>query len=106
MSWRIPRTTLDGMRTPGGFAEFLKLASVCIPMAGLLSPLSPVAAETIAVDAAVDANDSCGGPCSGVLPSNRNGRATLSQILLGQTFQTFCRFCWFCCVCRFFRAGR
>ncbi|MFJ9587690.1 penicillin acylase family protein [Streptomyces acidicola] len=89
MPWRIPRITLDRLRTPGRFTEFLKSASVCILIAGLLSPLSQAAAaETAPADAAAAANDYCGGQCSDILPPGQNGNATLAQILLNQVFGT------------------
>lgn len=106
MLWRTPRTTLDRPRTPRRFPEFLKAASVCVLVAGLLSPLSPAvaaggtpaagtragAADTAAVRAAADAvraaaaTDHCGGQCSDILPPGQNGNATLAQILLNQAF--------------------
>ncbi|GAA3830322.1 penicillin acylase family protein [Streptomyces phyllanthi] len=87
MPWRTPRTTLDRVRTPNRFTEFLKSASVCILIAGLLSPLSQAAAaDTAAVEAAAAADDYCGGQCSDILPPGQNGNATLAQILLNQAF--------------------
>ncbi|MFF4834307.1 penicillin acylase family protein [Streptomyces sp. NPDC001315] len=84
MPGRTPRTTLDRLRTPGRFPGFLKTASICVLIAGLLSPLSQaaVAAEVTA------ANDYCGGQCSDILPPGENGNATLAQILLNQAFGT------------------
>ncbi|WP_327314000.1 penicillin acylase family protein [Streptomyces sp. NBC_01235] len=84
MPRRTPRTTLDRLRTPGRFPGFLKTASVCALIAGLLSPLSQaaVAAEATA------ANDYCGGQCSDILPPGENGNATLAQVLLNQAFGT------------------
>ncbi|MET9384991.1 penicillin acylase family protein [Streptomyces sp. NPDC002928] len=84
MPGRTPRTTLDRLRTPGRFPGFLKTASICVLIAGLLSPLSQaaVAAEATA------ANDYCGGQCSDILPPGENGNATLAQILLNQAFGT------------------
>ncbi|GKQ34004.1 penicillin acylase [Streptomyces sp. A012304] len=63
---------------------FLKTASVCALMAGLLSPFTPTAAaaEVTAV------NDYCGNQCSDILPPGQNGNATLAQILLNQAFGT------------------
>jgi acyl-homoserine lactone acylase PvdQ len=84
MPRRIPRTTLDRLRTPGRFPGFLKTASVCALIAGLLSPL----AQTAAAAEATAANDYCGGQCSDILPPGENGNATLAQILLNQAFGT------------------
>ncbi|MCL6737628.1 penicillin acylase family protein [Streptomyces neyagawaensis] len=99
MPWhtpRISRTAPDGVRTPRRIPEFLKAASVCALVAGLLSPLSPAAqaatADTKAAPtaatkaAAAAANDYCGGQCSDILPPGQNGNATLAQILLNQAF--------------------
>jgi acyl-homoserine lactone acylase PvdQ len=96
MPRRTSRTALDRLRTPGGFPGFLKSASVCALIAGLLSPLSQAAAADTAVEAAADtaavesaaANDHCGGQCSDILPPGQNGNATLGQILLNQAFGT------------------
>lgn len=89
MPWRTPRTTLDRLRTPRRFTEFLKAASICALVAGLLSPLSPAspaaAADTEAVAAAA-VTDHCGGQCSDILPPGQNGNATLAQILANQAF--------------------
>ncbi|WP_338899144.1 penicillin acylase family protein [Streptomyces sp. TG1A-60] len=94
MPWRTPRTTLDRLRTPRRFPEFLKAASICVLAAGLLSPLSPAspaaaadtrAADTQAVEAAA-VTDHCGGQCSDILPPGQNGNATLAQILFNQAF--------------------
>ncbi|WP_159766463.1 penicillin acylase family protein [Streptomyces sp. HM190] len=99
MPWHTPRTSRnapDRVRTPRRFPEFLKAASVCALVAGLLSPLSP-AAQAAAADtgttptagtraAAAAANDYCGGQCSDILPPGQNGNATLAQILLNQAF--------------------
>ncbi len=87
MPRRTSRTVLDTLRTPGGFTGFLKSATVCVLIAGLLSPLSQAAAaaESEAVGAAAD-NDHCGGRCSDILPPGQNGNATLAQILLNQAF--------------------
>ncbi|WP_264924387.1 penicillin acylase family protein [Streptomyces sp. A012304] len=84
MPRRSPRTALDRLRTPGGMPGFLKTASVCALMAGLLSPFTPTAAaaEVTAV------NDYCGNQCSDILPPGQNGNATLAQILLNQAFGT------------------
>ncbi|MEU9138806.1 penicillin acylase family protein [Streptomyces sp. NPDC048404] len=81
-----PRTTLDRLRTPRRFPKFLKAASLCVLIAGLLSPLSPAAAAD--TSAAAAANDYCGGQCSDILPPGENGNATLAQILLNQVFGT------------------
>lgn len=96
MPWRTPRTSRnapDGLRTPRRFPEFLKAASICALVAGLLSPLSPAstatAADTAAEAQAVEAaavTDHCGGQCSDILPPGQNGNATLAQILLNQAF--------------------
>ncbi|KPI16223.1 peptidase S45 penicillin amidase [Actinobacteria bacterium OK074] len=81
MSRRFPRTTLDRLRTPGRFPKFLKAASICVLVAGLLTPLTQAAAaDTLA------ANDYCGGQCSDILPPGENGNATLAQVLLNQAF--------------------
>src|SRR5689334_14002768 len=81
-----PRTALDRLRTPRRFPKFLKAASLCVLIAGLLSPLSPAAAAD--TSAAAAANDYCGGQCSDILPPGENGNATLAQILLNQVFGT------------------
>ncbi|MFF7393819.1 penicillin acylase family protein [Streptomyces scabiei] len=92
MPWRTPRTSRnapDRLRTPRRFPEFLKAASLCALVAGLLSPLSPAspvaAADTGSVQAAA-VTDHCGGQCSDILPPGQNGNATLAQILLNQAF--------------------
>ncbi|MEU3839956.1 penicillin acylase family protein [Streptomyces sp. NPDC028635] len=85
MSWRTPRSTLDRLRTPRRFPGFLKTASVCVLVAGLLSPFSQTA---VAAPGATAANDHCGGQCSDILPPGENGNATLAQILLNQAFGT------------------
>ncbi|MGW7819329.1 penicillin acylase family protein [Streptomyces puniciscabiei] len=82
MPRRTPRTTLDRLRTSRRFTGFLKTASICVLVAGLLSPLSQTAA------AATASNDYCGGQCSDILPPGENGNATLAQILLNQAFGT------------------
>ncbi|MFF5186944.1 penicillin acylase family protein [Streptomyces sp. NPDC000345] len=84
MPRRTPRFTLDRLRTPGRFPGFLKTASVCALVAGLLSPL----ARTASAAEATAANDYCGGQCSDILPPGENGNATLAQILLNQAFGT------------------
>ncbi|MFG2312525.1 penicillin acylase family protein [Streptomyces sp. NPDC048566] len=81
-----PRTTLDRLRTPRRFPKFLKAASLCALIAGLLSPLSPAAAAD--TSAAAAANDYCGSRCSDILPPGENGNATLAEILLNQAFGT------------------
>ncbi|MGK9464350.1 penicillin acylase family protein [Streptomyces sp. G6] len=92
MPRRTPRNALDRLRTPRGFHGFLKGASICVLVAGLLSPFSPAMAadpETPAAPAAPAAvNDHCGGQCSDILPPGQNGNATLAQILLNQAFGT------------------
>ncbi|MET8408841.1 penicillin acylase family protein [Streptomyces sp. NPDC005195] len=81
-----PRTTLDRPRTPRRFPKFLKAASICVLVAGLLSPLTQAAAS--GGTAEIAANDYCGGQCSDILPPGENGNATLAQILLNQVFGT------------------
>ncbi|MGW3632124.1 penicillin acylase family protein [Streptomyces sp. NPDC005122] len=81
-----PRTTLDRLRTPRRFPKFLKAASICVLVAGLLSPLTQAAAS--GGTAGLAANDYCGGQCSDILPPGENGNATLAQILLNQVFGT------------------
>jgi acyl-homoserine lactone acylase PvdQ len=93
MPRRTSRTTLDRLRTPGGFTGFLKAASVGALLAGLLSPLGHTAgaAERTAAEAAPQAaavTDHCGGQCHDILPPGQNGNATLAQILLNQIFGT------------------
>ncbi|MFF8397958.1 penicillin acylase family protein [Streptomyces sp. NPDC016172] len=89
MPRRAPRTVLDRMRTPSGIPGFLKTASVCALIAGLLSPLAPAAAsETAAAQVKAAANDHCANQCSDILPPGQNGNATLAQILLNQAFGT------------------
>ncbi|WP_330468476.1 penicillin acylase family protein [Streptomyces longwoodensis] len=85
MPRRTSRATLDRLRTPGRFPGFLKSASVCVLIAGLLSPLTQTAASAAATAAP---NDHCGGQCSDILPPGENGNATLAQILLNQAFGT------------------
>ncbi|MDH6216827.1 penicillin acylase family protein [Streptomyces pseudovenezuelae] len=86
----MPRRTapnvLDRLRTPRRFPGFLKTAAVCALIAGLLSPLSQVAAEAADTTTALAANDYCGGQCSDILPPGENGNATLAQVLLNQAF--------------------
>ncbi|WP_338682991.1 penicillin acylase family protein [Streptomyces acidiscabies] len=77
------RTPLDRLRTPGRFPGFLKSATVCALLAGLLSPLTQVATAE-----AAEPNDYCGGQCSDILPPGQNGNATLAQIILNQAFGT------------------
>ncbi|WAU80661.1 penicillin acylase family protein [Streptomyces sp. Qhu-G9] len=83
MPRRTPRTILDRLRTPRRFPKFLMGASICVLVAGLLSPLSQAAAADTTVLAA---DDHCGGQCSDILPAGQNGNATLAQILLNQAF--------------------
>ncbi|MFE9353930.1 penicillin acylase family protein [Streptomyces olivaceoviridis] len=85
MPRRTPRTALDRLRTSRRLPGFLKTASVCVLVAGLLSPLTQA---TVAAAAATAANDYCGGRCSDILPPGENGNATLAQILLNQAFGT------------------
>ncbi|MEU7304039.1 penicillin acylase family protein [Streptomyces sp. NPDC007206] len=84
MPRRTPRTTLDRLRTSRRFPGFLKTASICVLVAGLLSPLTQQAAAATAAAP----NDYCGGQCSDILPPGENGNATLAQILLNQAFGT------------------
>ncbi|MFF7241377.1 penicillin acylase family protein [Streptomyces collinus] len=85
MPRRTPRNALfDTLRTPRKLAGFLKTASVCVLIAGLLSPLTQAAAA----EPAATSNDYCGGQCSDILPPGENGNATLAQILLNQAFGT------------------
>ncbi|MEU6481805.1 penicillin acylase family protein [Streptomyces sp. NPDC047017] len=86
MPRRTPPHALDEVRTPRRFTGFLKTASVCVLIAGLLSPFSQAVAAGTAPRAA--ANDYCGGQCSDILPPGENGNATLAQILLNQGFGT------------------
>ncbi|WP_030379437.1 MULTISPECIES: penicillin acylase family protein [unclassified Streptomyces] len=92
MSRHTPRTFLDRLRTPRGIHGFLKTASVCVLIAGLLSPLSTAMAADgtpeQARTAAATAGDLCGGQCSDILPPGENGNATLAQVLLNQVFGT------------------
>ncbi|UFR05435.1 penicillin acylase family protein [Streptomyces sp. Go40/10] len=85
MPRRTPRTTLDRLRTSRRLPGFLKTASICVLVAGLLSPLTQTAAAATGTAAA---NDYCGGRCSDILPPGENGNATLAQILLNQAFGT------------------
>ncbi|MFF7371525.1 penicillin acylase family protein [Streptomyces tricolor] len=85
MPRRTPRTTLDRQRTSRRLPGFLKTASVCVLVAGLLSPFSRSA---VAAPGTTAANDHCGGRCSDILPPGQNGNATLAQILLNQAFGT------------------
>ncbi|MBB5930450.1 penicillin acylase family protein [Streptomyces echinatus] len=85
MPRRTPRTALDRLRTSRSLLGFLKTASVCVLVAGLLSPLTQTAASAAGATAA---NDYCGGQCSDILPPGENGNATLAQILLNQAFGT------------------
>ncbi|WP_445525048.1 penicillin acylase family protein [Streptomyces cyslabdanicus] len=85
MPRRTPRIALDRLRTPRGFPGFLKTASVCVLIAGLLSPFSQAAAAGTPAGTA-GAADHCGGQCSDILPPGENGNATLAEILLNQAF--------------------
>ncbi|MFH8222369.1 penicillin acylase family protein [Streptomyces sp. NPDC018057] len=87
MPRRTPLSALDRMRTPRRFPGFLKTASVCVLIAGLLSPFSQAVAASGTPKAAA-ADDYCGGQCSDILPPRENGNATLAQILLNQAFGT------------------
>ncbi|MGW2744434.1 penicillin acylase family protein [Streptomyces sp. NPDC001450] len=85
MPRRTPRNVLfDKLRTPRRLTGFLKTASVCVLIAGVLSPLTQAAAA----QSAMASNDYCGGQCSDILPPGENGNATLAQILLNQAFGT------------------
>ncbi|MEU1403883.1 penicillin acylase family protein [Streptomyces sp. NPDC005728] len=85
MPRRTPRNVLfDRLRTPRRLTGFLKTASVCVLIAGVLSPLTQAAAA----QTATASNDYCGGRCSDILPPGENGNATLAQILLNQAFGT------------------
>ncbi|MFF4143060.1 penicillin acylase family protein [Streptomyces sp. NPDC001698] len=93
MHRRTPHFALARLRTPRRFPGFLKTASVCVLIAGLLSPFSQAAAAGTPAGGAVGAtaaasNDYCGGQCSDILPPGENGNATLAQILLNQAFGT------------------
>ncbi|MGW8700387.1 penicillin acylase family protein [Streptomyces eurythermus] len=85
MPRRTPRTAPDRRTTSRRLPGFLKTASVCVLVAGLLTPLTRTAVA--ATDAAAP-NDHCGGRCSDILPPGENGNATLAQILLNQAFGT------------------
>lgn len=85
MTRRTPRNVLfDKLRTPRKLSGFLKTASVCVLIAGLISPITQAAAA----QRASASNDYCGGRCSDILPPGENGNATLAQILLNQMFGT------------------
>ena len=86
MPRRTPRSSLDRLRTPGRLSGFLKSASVCVLIAGLLGPVTQATVAHPAEAAA--SNDYCGGQCSDILPPGENGNATLAQILLNQAFGT------------------
>ncbi|MFE4421534.1 penicillin acylase family protein [Streptomyces sp. NPDC056817] len=93
MHRRTPHFALARLRTPRRFPGFLKTASVCVLIAGLLSPLSQAAAAGTSAGGAAGvtaaaSNDYCGGQCSDILPPGENGNATLAQILLNQAFGT------------------
>ncbi|MEU6542244.1 penicillin acylase family protein [Streptomyces sp. NPDC046859] len=88
MPRRTPRNAPAVPRTPGGFPGFLKAASVCMLIAGLLSPLSPAVTVSQAAAEPAAVTDHCGGRCSDILPPGQNGNATLAQILLNQAFGT------------------
>ncbi|MCX5047043.1 penicillin acylase family protein [Streptomyces sp. NBC_00474] len=83
MPRRPSRIAPRRLRTPGRLAGFLKSASICVLVAGLLSPLTQATAV-----AATASNDYCGGQCSDITPPGENGNATLAQILLNQAFGT------------------
>ncbi|MFF5440233.1 penicillin acylase family protein [Streptomyces achromogenes] len=85
MPRRTPRNAPDGLRTFRRLPGFLKTASVCVLVAGLLTPLTRTA---VAATDATAPNDYCAGRCSDILPPGENGNATLAQILLNQAFGT------------------
>ncbi|MFD4528025.1 penicillin acylase family protein [Streptomyces sp. NPDC058470] len=80
MPRRTARTILDRLRTPRRLPKFLKATSVCLLIAGLLSPLT----QASAAGTAAAANDYCGNQCSDIMPPGENGNATLAQVLLNQ----------------------
>ncbi|MER5375346.1 penicillin acylase family protein [Streptomyces sp. NPDC002553] len=86
MPRRIPCTAPVRLRTPGRFPGFLKTASVCALIAGLLTPFSVGTARTASAAELTAVNDHCGAQCSDILPPGQNGNATLAQILLNQAF--------------------
>ncbi|MFJ7902517.1 penicillin acylase family protein [Streptomyces sp. NPDC096198] len=89
MPQSTPRNILDRLRTPRRYPKFLKTASICLLVGGLLSPISATAASgTPAAAPAAAPNGYCGGQCSDILPPGENGNATLAQILLNQAFGT------------------
>ncbi|MEV6737686.1 penicillin acylase family protein [Streptomyces sp. NPDC051104] len=88
MPRRTPRTALDRLRTPRRTPKFLKAASICVLIAGLLSPTAATTAQAANTAEAAASNDYCGGQCSDILPPGENGNATLAQILLNQAFGT------------------
>ncbi|MCS0602009.1 penicillin acylase family protein [Streptomyces sp. LP11] len=85
MQRRTPRNAFDRVRTSRRLFGFLKTASVCVLITGLLVPLTQTAASAAGTAAS---NDYCGGQCSDILPPGENGNATLAQILLNQAFGT------------------
>ncbi|MFF8999481.1 penicillin acylase family protein [Streptomyces achromogenes] len=85
MPRRTPRNAPDRLRTFRRLPGFLKTASVCVLVAGLLTPLTRTA---VAATDATAPNDYCAGRCSDILPPGENGNATLAQILLNQAFGT------------------
>ncbi|MFF6993974.1 penicillin acylase family protein [Streptomyces sp. NPDC008313] len=74
------------MRTPRGFAGFLKAASVFVLTAGLLVPLHQQAAAQPLTGQSATAADYCQGQCSDILPPGANGSATLAEILANKVF--------------------
>ncbi|MFB0615274.1 penicillin acylase family protein [Streptomyces sp. AGS-58] len=84
MPRRSPRTAPDRLRTSRRLPGFLKTASVCVLVAGLLVPFT----RTAVAAGATAPNDYCGGQCSDIVPPGENGNATLAQILLNQAFGT------------------
>ncbi|MDQ0990007.1 penicillin acylase family protein [Streptomyces sp. V3I7] len=84
MQPRTPHIALPHRpRTPGRLPRFLKTASVCVLIAGLLTPLTQAVAADVTVTSA--ATDHCGGQCADILPPGENGNATLAEILLNQS---------------------
>jgi hypothetical protein len=84
MPRRTPRTAFVRLRTPRGIHGFLKSASVCALIAGLLSQLSPAVAAQPAAEATTTADGHCGGQRPDILPPGQNGNAALARILLNQ----------------------
>ncbi|WGD43837.1 hypothetical protein [Streptomyces cathayae] len=68
----MPRTPLDSLRTPRSLHGFLKNATLCAPIASLITPLSPADAAEAASLQVTEVNDlgkpNGGGPLSGPPP--------------------------------------